>query len=58
MKGKFVIINLRNMDFFKDTEGVIKLYDTIEDACDVCGFYEFEDVWVMELKYNHRELEK
>jgi hypothetical protein len=53
--GKFVIIDLRNMDFMKDINGNIKTYDTEEDACVVCGMYEFENVWVMELKYNHIE---
>jgi hypothetical protein len=53
--GKFVIIDLRNMDFMKDGKGKIKYYDTEEEACEVCGFYEFENAWVMELKYNHIE---
>lgn len=55
MKGQFVIIDLRNMDFMKDKNGNIKYYDTFEDACSTCGMYEFEDVWVMQLMYNHKE---
>ena len=54
-KGKFVIIDLRNMDFMKNKEGKINYYDTEDDACLTCGMYEFEDAWVMELKYNHIE---
>jgi hypothetical protein len=57
MKGQFVIIDLRNMDFMKDENGKIVFYDTYDDACDTCGIYEFENAWVMELKYNHIEPE-
>lgn len=55
MKGQYVIIDLRNMDFMKNEEGNINYYDTMEDACTVCGIYEFEDAWVMKLVYNHKE---
>ena len=55
MKGQFVIIDLRNMDFMKNEEGKIKYYDTFEDACLTCGMYEFENAWVMQLMYNHIE---
>ena len=56
MKGQFVIIDLRNMDFMKnESDSKITYYDTLEDACMACGMYEFEDAWVMELKYNHKE---
>lgn len=55
MVGKFVIIDLRNMDFMKDENGNINYYDTEEDVCVTCGMYEFENAWVMELKYNHIE---
>lgn len=51
-KGKFVIIDLRNMDFMKDKDGIINVYDTEEDASLICGIYEFENAWVCELKYN------
>ena len=55
MEGKYVIIDLRNMEFFKDLEGKIKYFDTEENACDYCGIYEFENAWVMKLIYNHIE---
>jgi len=55
MKGKYVIIDLRNMDFMKDEEGKIKYYDTMDDACTTCGFNEVENAWVMKLMYNHIE---
>jgi hypothetical protein len=54
-KDQYVIIDLRTMGFMKDKEGVIEYYDTMEDACNTCGMYEFEDAWVMKLMYNHIE---
>ena len=54
-KGKYVIIDLRDMDYMKDKEGKINVYDTLEDACLVCGMYEFENAWVCKLEFNHIE---
>ena len=54
-KGKFVIVDFRNMDYMKDKDGNISVYDTQEQASDVCGIYEFENAWVCELRHNHRE---
>lgn len=54
-EGKYVIIDLRNMDFMKNDEGKIKYYDTEEEARSVCGIYEFDNSWVMKLIYNHIE---
>jgi hypothetical protein len=55
MKDKYVIIDLRNMDYMKNKEGKINYYDTLEDACLTCGMYEFEDAWVCKLIFNHIE---
>ncbi len=55
MKGQYVIIDLRNMNFMKNEKGEINYYDTMEKACTVCGMYEFENVWVVKLMYNHIE---
>ena len=57
-KGQFVIIDLRNMDFMKDKEGNLNVYDTEQEAAEVCGMYEFDNAWVCELKYNHIENEQ
>ena len=57
MKGQFVIIDLRNMDFMKNKEGKIRFYDTEIEASETCGMYEFENAWVMKLIYNHIEAE-
>lgn len=54
-KGQFVIIDLINMDFMKNKEKKIRVYDTEDEALEVCGIYEFENVWVCELKYNYIE---
>jgi hypothetical protein len=53
MENKYIIIDLRNMDFMKDSYGSIKLFDTEEEARETCGMYEFENAWVMKLLYNH-----
>lgn len=55
MEGKYVIIDLRTMDFMKDGDGIIKYYDTEEFARLVCGMQELENAWVMKLIYNHIE---
>ena len=55
MKGQYVIIDLRNMDFMKDEAGKINYYETEGEALQICGIYEFENAWVMKLIYNHKE---
>ena len=53
--GKYVIIDLRDMSFMKDENGIIVYFDDEEDACNMCGIYELENAWVMKLMYNHIE---
>jgi hypothetical protein len=55
MKGQYIIVDLKTMDFMKNEEGKINYYDTEEEACDVCGIYELPNAWVMKLIYNHIE---
>jgi len=55
MEGKYVIIDLRNMDFMKDKDGNIMYYNLEEEACHVCGINELENAWVLKLIYNHIE---
>jgi hypothetical protein len=55
MEGKYIIIDLRTMDFMKDENGIIKYYDTEEEAGLTCGIQELENAWVMKLIYNHIE---
>jgi predicted Zn-ribbon and HTH transcriptional regulator len=54
-KHKYVIVDLRNMDYMKNEKGEINYYETLDEACTVCGMYEFEDAWVCKLEYNHIE---
>ena len=54
--GKYVIVkDLNFSDFMKDEQGKINIYDTLEEACNVCGMYEFENVLVLKVEYNHIE---
>jgi len=55
MKDKYVIIDLRNMDFMKNDKNEINYYDTEEEASIVCGMYELENVWICKLIFNHIE---
>ena len=54
MEGKYVIIDLRNMDFMKNKDGEINYYEDYNEACSICGMYEFENAWVMQLMYNSK----
>lgn len=54
--GKYVIIeNLNLKDYMKDENGKICIYDTLDEASITCGMYEFEDVLIMKIEYNHVE---
>lgn len=55
MENDYAIINLNNMDFMKNDDGKIMLYKSASDASEVCGMYEWDDVWVVKLIYNHKE---
>ena len=46
MEGKYVIIDIRNMDFMKDENDNIMYYNTEDEASEICGIYEFENAWV------------
>jgi hypothetical protein len=55
IKGKYLIIDLNTMEAMKDVNGVIRAYDTVEEASLVCGMYEFEDVWICKLESNYKD---
>jgi|JFJP01.1.fsa_nt_gi hypothetical protein len=56
--GKFIIIkDLEFSDFMKDENGKIKTFDSLEEACDTCGIYEFPNVLVCKVEFNHIEPE-
>ena len=55
MEGQFIILDLQTMDYMKDKDGKVIYFDTMIEACETCGMYEFEDVWVMQLMSNYKE---
>jgi hypothetical protein len=55
-ENKFVIINFNTMEVMKK-EGQTWTFDTEQEAILVCGMWELEDVWVIQLKYNYQEIE-
>jgi hypothetical protein len=57
MKGQYIIIDIRTMEYMKNQDNQIKYYDTLDDALLECGMYEFENAWVVQLVYNHIEEE-
>ena len=55
--GKYIIIkDLDFSDFMKDEQGKIKLYDSIDEASETCGMYEFPNVLICKIEHNYREL--
>lgn len=57
MIDKFVIINLETLDYFKDENKKIKLFDTIEDTRRTAWIYELENVHILEIKDYYDEEE-
>jgi len=56
--GKYIIIkDLLFSDFMKDSKGKIKTFDSLDEACETCGMYEFPDVLVCKIEFNHVENE-
>jgi len=56
LSGKYFIIkDIKFSDFMKNDKGELCLYDTAQQAADVCGIYEFNDAIVCEIKYIHKE---
>jgi hypothetical protein len=54
--GKFLIIkDIKFSDYMKDKDGKIKVYDSFEEAMEICGMYEFQYALVIEIKYNYME---
>ena len=54
--GKHIIIkDLDFSDYMKDEKGKIEIYDTLNEAAEVCGMYEFEDVLILKIEHNHIE---
>ena len=45
------------IDYMKDENGDIKIYDSFNDAELDCGMYELDNVWICKLVYNYIERE-
>jgi len=55
MTDKYIILNLNTMDYMKDSEGKLCVYDNLDEANNVCGIYELNDVWICKLISYHKE---
>lgn len=55
MKDQYIIIDFRNMEYMKDSNGEINYYNSELEAREVCGMYELENAWVCKLMFNHIE---
>lgn len=56
--GKYIIVkDLNFSDYMKDKDGKINVYDTFNEASLVCGMYEFPNVLILKVEYNHIERE-
>jgi len=57
MKNKFIVVDLNAESVkemvFRNEDGSVFLFDTEKRASNLCGMYEFDNVWVCELKYNY-----
>lgn len=54
--GKYIIVkDLKFSDYMKDLEGKIKMFDTLDEAGETCGMYEFPDVLICKIEFNHVE---
>ncbi len=54
--GKYIIVkDLEFSDFMKDSNDKIKLYNSIKEAAETCGMYEFEDVLILKVEHNYVE---
>ena len=53
----YVIMNLESVELMLDLDGSIEFYETEEEARNVCGIYELDNVWILKMVYNHREPE-
>ena len=54
--GKYIIIkDLKFSDYMKDKNENIIVYDTEEEAAETCGMYEFENVLICKITFNHIE---
>ena len=52
---KYIIVDIISKEFFKDSDGNVKIFEDYYNALLHCGIYELENAWICELKHNHIE---
>ena len=58
MIDKFIIVDLVDNDIFKSSDtGNVRYFDSEQDALDVCGIYEMENVHIAKLILSYSEIE-
>lgn len=57
MKDKYIIVDLNTQEFFKNFFGEVNFYDSPEEADEVCGINDLDNVWICKLVHNHTEEE-
>ena len=55
MIDKYIIIDLRTMDYMKNSEGKIIYYNSYDDAYQSCWVNEPDNVWICKLIHNYIE---
>ncbi len=59
MKEKYIIVDIETKEFFHSSEnGRINIINTLEEAKEICGIYEFPNAWICKLEFNHIEPEE
>jgi hypothetical protein len=53
--NKYIIIDFDSMIVFRNGVGVIKYFDTEQEAIDYCGIYELNDVFILKLIHHYIE---
>ena len=53
---QYVIVkDLEFSDYFKTESGKLKIFNTLREACEVCGMYELDKALVLKVVYTHIE---
>lgn len=56
MMEKYIIVDIESKEFFTNSEnGTVDIINTIEEAKEICGIYEFPNAWICKLEYNYVE---
>ena len=50
-----IVKDLELSDYFKTESGNPKIFNTLREACEVCGMYELDKSLVLKVVYTHIE---